>query len=121
MTSPPSTIMRGDTVVAKPIERHGYWRRLFVSPDRETLLAQWSGECEVPTAYLIRASGGKPRPVVDVQYESIALGWSQDGRARVLLPQGACGAGQRRPGVYLVSVGGQLTFVRAVKRRPGGA
>jgi hypothetical protein len=97
-----STIVRGDTVVAAPVERTGYWRKLFVSPDGKTLLAEWSGECELPTAFFVPTVGGRPRPVTtewQTSRGSQALGW--DGRrARVLLPRGVTSS--RRPGVYLV-------------------
>ena len=44
--------------------------------------------------------------------ESIGLGWARDGRAVVELPQGVCGAGSSRPGVYLVDpASGKRTYV----------
>jgi hypothetical protein len=97
-----STIVRDGEVIAGPVERTGYWRKLFLSPDGKTLLAEWSGECELPTAFFVPAAGGLPRTVTvgsTSSRSSEALGW--DGpRARVLLPRGAAGSG--RSGVYLV-------------------
>jgi hypothetical protein len=85
----------------------GHWRFALPSPSGMTYLAQWSGECEVPTAYFARP-GSRPIPVVGppvVEYlpESFGLGWTMDGRALVLLPEGACGGSMEPPGVYLFS------------------
>jgi hypothetical protein len=89
----------------------GGWRSAKLSPDGITVLAQWSGECEVPIAYVI-PSGGKPTRAIPA-VESLALGWSRDGRAVVLLEEGACAEGDPRPGVYLITDDGQRTFVTA--------
>jgi hypothetical protein len=44
--SAPSRLVRGTTVeVAGPIGKVGHREKAFVSPDRKTLLAQWSEEC----------------------------------------------------------------------------
>jgi hypothetical protein len=93
----PSTVYRGGKKVLS--RRGGYWRSIELSPDRKTLLLQWSGECESQTAYLARADGGRLRPVGT---ESVALGWTRSGRAVVDLPRGACAGAARRPGIYLV-------------------
>jgi hypothetical protein len=93
----PSTIyLRGRKVLSR---RAGYWRSVELSPDRKTLLLQWSGECESQTAYLARADGSGLRPVAA---ESVALGWTRTGRAVLDLPRGACAGNTRRPGIYLV-------------------
>ena len=116
--------VRGDsyTIVLKPAGPLGHWGKLFLSPDNKTWLAQWSGECEVQTAYFIPARGGKLRPVTGhASDESIALGWASHNRARILVPRAACGSQFRRPGVYLVDRQGHASFVKAVKARPGGA
>lgn len=86
---------------------HGYWRDAYLAPDRHVLLAQWSGECEIPIAFFVDAESGELRPVTgEADWreapESIALGWSRDGRARVRLLKGACGSGFDKPGVYLI-------------------
>jgi hypothetical protein len=93
----PSTVYRGGRKVLS--RRGGYWRSVELSPDRKTLLLQWSGECESQTAYLARADGSGLRPVGT---ESLALGWTRGGRAVLDLPRGACGATFRRPGIYLL-------------------
>jgi hypothetical protein len=116
--------VRGDsyTVVLKPAGPLGHWAKLLLSPDNKTWLAQWSGECEVQTAYFIPARGGKLRPVTGhASDESIALGWARHNRARILVPRAACGSQFRRPGVYLVDRQGHATFAKAVKARPGGS
>ena len=93
----PSTVyLRGRKVLSR---RDGYWRSVELSPNRKTLLLQWSGECESQTAYLARADGRGLRPLAT---ESIALGWTRSGRAVVDLPSGACAGAARRPGVYLL-------------------
>jgi hypothetical protein len=85
-------------------EVHGHWRWMQRSPRGSDVLAQWSGECEAPTAFL--SQGGELRPVtggtsIRGAPESFALGWTIDGRAVVLLPRGACGSSSDQPGVYL--------------------
>ena len=93
----PSTVyLRGRKVLGR---RGGYWRSAELSPDRRSLLLQWSGECEIPTAYLARADGGGLRAAAP---ESVALGWTRSGRAVVDLPRGGCAGSTRRPGIYLV-------------------
>jgi hypothetical protein len=93
----------------------GHWVRVLISPDGSTLLAQWSGECEVPTAFLVPTTGGTARPVTGENglEESVGLGWSPDGRAVVYVPQGTCGPGTPVPGLYLVSLAGAATLVYA--------
>jgi hypothetical protein len=85
----------------------GHWREAWLSPDGRTLLAQWSSECEIPIAFFLPATGGSLRPVTGerdwrTSPESLARGWAPDGRARVLLLQGACAAGHPEPGAYLI-------------------
>jgi PASTA domain len=87
----------------------GHWRYAYGSPWGVTL-AQWSGECEAPTAYWIDESG-TPRIVTGERSvthapESLALGWSPDQRAVIFLPQGACGGSGNPPGIYLYSAPG---------------
>jgi hypothetical protein len=66
----------------------GHWASLALSPDRETILALWSAECGVPTAYFVLVEGGGVRPVTGERDRSKApisspIGWTRDGRARV--------------------------------------
>ena len=122
--TPAVTTTHGDshTVVLKPAGPNGRWVKLLLSPDGKTWLAQWSGECEVQSAYFVPADGGKARPVTGhVSDESLALGWAAHNRARILVPRAACGSQFRKPGVYLVDRDGNAKFVKGVKARPGGA
>jgi hypothetical protein len=81
----------------------GFWAYALPSPDGRDLLAQWSGECEVPTAFFV--VDGVPRPVTGERRfwqspNSRSLGWSARGEAFVfLLPNDACG-NKRGPGIY---------------------
>jgi hypothetical protein len=83
--------------------RAGWWRRVVASPDRRILLAQWSGECEVQSTYLVSASDGSLRPVFS-GLDSDAVGWTAAGLARVrLVEQEWRGKTLRhRAGTYLV-------------------
>jgi hypothetical protein len=111
-------------IVGPPVRRgpdgqiHGHWVYASVSPDTHQLLAQWSGECEVPTAFLVQ--GRKARPFGSATYagapESDALGWLRDGRAVVHFPVGACGGSFRRPGTYVVARPGKPRLVVATGR-----
>jgi hypothetical protein len=79
----------------------GWWAAAFLSPDGSRLLLQWSGECEIPVAFLGTVAGGSVRQVAGNWRESVALGWS-GARALVDLPKGVCGTGTAKPGVYAV-------------------
>jgi hypothetical protein len=84
----------------------GHWRWAEVSPDGETILAQWWAECEVPIAYLISISAGALREAVSRVYASRALGWTEDGRAVVRVVESPCSPGAPSPGIYLVDPDG---------------
>jgi hypothetical protein len=82
----------------------GHWRyQLFPSVGTASL-AQWSGECETPTAYWIDADGSEHIVTgerdLSAAPESVAIGWTPDGQALVFLPHGACGGSASQPGVY---------------------
>jgi hypothetical protein len=97
----------------------GNWSWAAASPDGRTILAQWRRECEVPEAYFIPADGGRPRSVTDGfkhPPNSIALGWSTDGRAIVFMPADpACGH-DLDPGLYLITPSGQRTLLARTTR-----
>ena len=93
-------------------EPRGHWRWSIPSPDGDTILGQWSGECEIPTAYYV-PSGGDPQPVAPNGVESVALGWTGDGRAIVHLPEAGCGS-PLRPGVYLAT-GSSLQLLKGTQ------
>ena len=123
----PSTIVVGTRRVARPLSAHGFWRKAILSPDGKTVLAQWSGECEVQTTFFVAVGGGRPRAVtgegsLSRAPASTALGWAADGRARVRLSQGACGRGFSQPGVYLIDPHtGARTLEHRMRGFPGGA
>lgn len=81
----------------------GWWRRVFAAPDGQTLLAQWSGECEQQSTYLVSATDGSLRPVF-AGHASEAIGWTIAGSARVRLAEQIWRGKTliRRPGVYVV-------------------
>jgi hypothetical protein len=94
----------------------GHWRWARFSPDATWVLAQWSGECEIPTAFMVRSDARVPMPVTGEwglrhAPESIALGWTAGGEAVVDLPVGSCGASAKRSGVYLISAPGSLALI----------
>ncbi len=91
----------------------GHWRYVTIDPRYADLqMAQWSGECEVPTAYFIEQDEGEVVPVTgeaapEDTPESFALGWTKRSQAVVFLPEGACGIGAEQPGVYFFRKPGQ--------------
>lgn len=101
---------------------HGWWRRVLPSLDRRMLLAQWSGECEVQTTYLVSVTDRRVRTVFP-RHTSAALGWSADGRARVVLAEPVYGSRttvKLRPGKYRVDpMTMAVELERPVARRPG--
>ena len=97
-------------VLAGPAERgshgpRGWWERVSLSPNGKELLAQWSGECEIPRAYLVDVGTGRLTALGRTRSGSVsegrALGWS-GARALVALPLGACGGSADRLGVYAI-------------------
>lgn len=102
--------------VAGPAAKLGSWQRMWLSPDRRTALALWSGECEIPTAYLVRVRDGR---LTSLGTETTPLGWPHNGRAAVVFANG-CGSPAHPPGVYLVSAGGRV-LGRALTLPPRGA
>ncbi|HEX7136164.1 MAG TPA: hypothetical protein VF228_26520 [Iamia sp.] len=94
-------------------EDTGRWRSGQLSPDGRWVLAQWSGECEVPVAFLVPTDGGPVRTADGLTgwggdggpwpANSGAIGWTDDGRAIVSFPESpACGSGDEGPGTYLI-------------------
>ena len=74
-------------------------------------------------AFFVQGRDGEARPVAGSSVRdapvSVADGWTQDGRAIVELPRGACGTSLNRPGIYLISLDGQRTFLAPLPRSPG--
>jgi hypothetical protein len=107
--------------VAGGLGRPGWWRRVVAAPNRVTLLAQWSGECEAQSTHFVSASSGRTRPIFRGRDSTIA-GWTDSGLALVRLNE-AIWRGQvklRGPGVYLVDPRtGAATLRRLKPARPG--
>jgi hypothetical protein len=96
----------------------GWWRRVVTSPDRSTLLLQWSGECEVQSTYLLSSRGGSPRALFR-GHESTAIGWTHGGDAVVRLTEAVWrgNAEVHAPGVYRVDR--RTLAVHRVRSKPG--
>jgi hypothetical protein len=113
---------RGRRRLAGPARPGGWWTGVTPSPDGTRLLAQWSGECESPTAYLVDARTGRLTLLGSPggAAESVALGW-HGARPVVQLPSTACGAAGR-PGVYLFEGSAPARLVLPLPPgRPAGA
>ncbi len=97
---------------------HGHWVYAMVSPERRRLLAQWSGECEIPTAFVVEDR--RVRPFGAASYagspESSAVGWLRNGTAVIHFPVGACGGSMRTPGAYLIPRLGKPRLLVATRR-----
>jgi hypothetical protein len=81
----------GWVVVTGPLKHadpDAEWGELWLSPDNQTLLAEWLFPCDSAVAVFVPVRGGTPR-VVTGQLDwrkapiSRALGWTRDGKARV--------------------------------------
>jgi hypothetical protein len=90
----------------------GNWQYGILSPNGQELLAQWSGECEVPQPYLVDVGTGNISPIGNVRAlqapEGYALGWTPAGAPVVDFPTAACGSGAKSAGVYVVSLTGRI-------------
>jgi hypothetical protein len=111
----------GSTATAADAGLVGHWEWASVSSDGSTFLAQWSAECEIPIAFFVPAEGGKPRVVTGeddwaTSPSSVALGWTTDGRAIVLLPASSPCGSAGKPGLYLIGVDGTHVRIRGVDR-----
>jgi hypothetical protein len=102
--------------IGKPAgAKAGHWAKAYLSPDGKTFLAEWSAECEVPYAFLVPVRGGTPHLVTgEADWtkapQSVADGWSEDGRAIVEISRGNCGLASRRD-MYLVARDGTRTAI----------
>jgi hypothetical protein len=93
----------------------GHWAKAYLSPDGKTFLAQWSAECEIPTSFFVPVRGGVPRAVTgEADWakapQSIADGWTEDGRAIVEISRGDCGLASHR-GIYLIAQDGTRSAI----------
>jgi hypothetical protein len=93
------------TVVGGVRREPGWWRRVVAAPGRRTLLAQWSGECEIQSTYLVSPAGGRIRPIFR-DHESTIEGWTSSGLARVRLAEAIWGRDRKLfdPGIYVVDL-----------------
>jgi hypothetical protein len=111
---------RSHVVARAPTREGGSWLWAEFSRDRPAILAQWSGQCETPTAFFV--SGGKLRPLGGTTYrnapESVGLGWLPGGRAVVHFRGGVCGNGYSGPGVYAVPLTGRPQLLLSVPATP---
>ncbi len=95
----------------------GHWRWLLVSPDGSELLGQWSGDCEIPTAFRMKTNGaGQIATITAEPYDSApasyALGWSADGRSIAMLDgSGACTEPAEQPGIHIYAGDGTSTWL----------
>jgi hypothetical protein len=108
-------------VVARAADRGGgVWAWAEFAPNGHDVLAEWSGECEIPTAFLI--AGGIVRPLGAATYrrapESEPLGWLSDGRPVVQFRTGVCGSGYAVPGVYTIPRRGPPQLLRRTGTTP---
>jgi hypothetical protein len=119
---PPNEELRGvppaSRIEGQPV---GHWRWAIRSPTSSMVLGQWSGECEVPTAFLWDGDDAPGLPITgEVNLsrapESMALGWTVDGRAVALMREGLCSNGTRPPGVYAYTSPGVSRLVFEVRR-----
>ena len=105
--------------VARP-GRLGRWLWEVSSPDGRWRLLQWSGECEIPSALVVRRGRRRARELAPGA-ESSALGWTTDNRAIVYVPaDGACGAGDPEGGLLLIdpATGDREQIAEPVGREP---
>jgi hypothetical protein len=93
----PSRVLVGGRVVPGSKRKYGHWLAVDVSA-RGRLLAQWSGICEIPTAYV--GDVHRIRAAIYPTIESFALGWAGD-RPVYAFPTGGCGEWFDHPGVYV--------------------
>ena len=92
------------TIVGGLPHRRGWWRRVVTAPDRKTLLAQWSGECEAQSTYFVSSAGSRVRSIFRGHNSTIA-GWTHPGLARVRLDEAIWRKHTEvyGPGIYLVN------------------
>lgn len=88
------------------VEPRGHWRFALKGP-RGALLAQWSGECEVPTAYVVER-GRAPRLMgpLGQHLNAHARGWTRSGLPVVEFPEAPCGEGLHDAGLYVETAPG---------------
>jgi len=112
LTVCPRTITGATRVLARAPDKVGHWVWAERAPFGPAILAQWSGECEVPVAYL--ASQGRLQPFGG---ESVALGWLPTGEAVIHFPNGPCAFGWSAVrGIYAAVSPTKLRLLLRTKR-----
>jgi hypothetical protein len=104
------TIRRGGRVVACAPAGGGSWVWAEAAPRGDAILAQWSGECEIPAAYLV--THGRLRSYGS---ETVALGWLPSGEAIVHFRAVGC-AGSGRNGIYAIARSGASRLILRTPR-----
>jgi hypothetical protein len=92
------TIRSGGRIVARAPRVAGHWVWAARAPLGAAVLAQWSGECETPTAYLVTARGR----LRSYGAETVALGWLPGSRALIHFRTSGCAGWSAVPGIYAV-------------------
>lgn len=100
----------------------GQWRYALRSPVSDVVLAQWSDECEIPSAHFVYP-GSEPVNVMGPggwwqHPSSKALGWTPGGVALVYLPNGACGGSGDPPGIYAFTEPGASELIFEIRGYP---
>ena len=110
---------RGQIPVAYPSKGPaGHWSGGFLAGD--TLLAQWTAECEVPFAFFVPARGGTPRLVTGERSmenapASIAHGWTISGEAVIeVIPNCSAATPHAQSELWLISPDGEQRRLRAL-------
>jgi hypothetical protein len=98
-------------VVGHAPSKIGHWVWAERAPSGDSVLAQWSAECEVPVAYLIAAASMRAYAL-----ESVALGWLPRGDALIHFPSGPCGGTIHVRGIYAVARSGRMRLVLRTAR-----
>jgi len=112
LTVCPRTITGPTSVLARAPGKVGHWVWAERAPSGPAILAQWSGECETPVAYL--ASHGRLHPFGG---ESVALGWLPTGEAVIQFPNGPCAGGWSPVrGIYGAVSTTKMRLLRRTKR-----
>ncbi|MBV9950530.1 MAG: hypothetical protein JO291_01165 [Acidimicrobiia bacterium] len=107
-----SVIGSSDRPVAGPMGP-GRWWYAVPSPDGKRIAAQWLGECESPTGFVVATAGGPISTVtgesgelVGGAPESEVIGWTPDGRVIAHIGSGQCGKAGAEPGTHLIDLDG---------------
>lgn len=89
------------------------WADARLSPDADTVLAQWGGTCLTEAAAIIDVETAEITFIETTRTRpwgpgTRALGWSTDGRAVVYLGHNGCPDTATRPGLHLVDAEGAI-------------